>query len=157
MRQQSVPKILLTLILSIYSGIGSWGLQAIAQASIIDIETDRGPIRRPRDDGDEIILNSITLSSSRPIFVWDPVEGATLYSLDIQGPGVNCLSRVFEARLVYPGDCAPLQSGKLYTLKFTAQAHDEMLVQRQLGLVYVDETSENSFEGYGLKSYVEAE
>ena len=54
------------------------------------------------------------LQGDRPTISWNPVEGATVYRVRVQGPGVDWKREVSATELEYPEEEPPLQPGGYY-------------------------------------------
>lgn len=123
-----------------------WEVNAFCPKPSKSILTPGGPI--PNTRGSEGKLNMITPSDNtallnvRPVFRWHRFEGASSYTLQLLGAGVNWKrDGVTETELAYPADVSELKYDNTYVLKISAQNHNstEDLVQQTVTFFTLDE------------------
>lgn len=61
-----------------------------------------------------------TLMDHSPLLVWSAVNGATSYSVEVKGKGVQWQSTAQETTLTYPSDQPVLQAGQAYQITIIA-------------------------------------
>ncbi len=104
--------------------------------------------------GDQIALNNSSipyiisprrtkLLNNKPRLSWNPVPGATSYTVSIKGDGVDWKTQVNDTQIVYPGE-QPLQPGGHYLLIVRADtgasSTDEPVISGGLGFSLLETT-----------------
>ncbi|NEP61934.1 MAG: tetratricopeptide repeat protein [Symploca sp. SIO2G7] len=84
------------------------------------------------------------LLNPQPKLRWNPVPGATSYTVSIKGEGVDWKTKVSDTQIVYPGE-QPLQPGGYYLLIVRADtgasSTDEPIIPGGLGFSLLEATS----------------
>jgi hypothetical protein len=67
------------------------------------------------------------LLRDRPLLSWQEVEGATGYTVEVKGEGVNFFIRTASTQLVYPQTEPPMQRGNAYRIVVAAYRGENLL------------------------------
>lgn len=110
------------------------------------IDTTDGPISPPRSPDSVVASNipyiisprSTSLLSNQPALRWNPVAGATLYTVRLKGNAVIWETETSQTQILYPQDKPSLEPGVYYSL----------IVDASTGTSSLDE--DTSGKGFGF-------
>lgn len=123
-----------------------WEVSAHCPQPSNSISSPDGPIPNPR--GNQGQLNILTPSHNtallnfRPVFRWDGFDGASSYTLHLEGVGVNWTrAGVTGTELAYPSEESELQYENTYSLTIIAENNNstENLAQETVRFSTLDE------------------